>query len=188
MSAQPTINYDALAKQAGAVDSGPAQPHQAQPNQSGAPVDYDALAKKSGAVDVPQDETPDVSGITRNADGSWVITPKEGESFADTMKRAAEAGKHVTPEMIQSQTKKGLKEAPVVLAAAPVMGALGTAALGGAGEAAAASPEVVNAIKAMAKAHPLAAQLVKRALEGAAFAGGGGAVVKHTKWLWDLLP
>lgn len=139
----PTIDYDALAKQAGAVDTDfPQSQPQANPS-----VDYDALAKQAGAVDVQQlEETPDTSGISRNSDGSWVITPKEGESFADTMKRAAEAGKHVTPEIIQSQTRKGLKEAPVVLASAPLIGAGGAAALTGAGATIARIPQAAEAI------------------------------------------
>jgi len=155
-----TVDYDALARQAGAVDTNQPQPQ--APQQSQAPqgqsapaqgVDYDALAKQAGAVtpDVPAD----TSGITRNADGSFVITPKEGESFQDTMKRAAEVGKTVTPEMIQSQAKKGLKETPAVLAAAPVIGAAGTAALAGAGEAGAYgwehAPEIARAVLNHAK-------------------------------------
>src|SRR5438477_7745128 len=43
MSTQP-INYDALAKQAGAIDSAPAQP------PAPGAVDYDALAHQAGAI------------------------------------------------------------------------------------------------------------------------------------------
>lgn len=138
MSTQP--NYDALAKQAGAVDTDSPQPQQ-QPNGS---VDYDALAKQAGAIDIPQDQ--DDSGVSRDRDGSFVITPREGESFADTIKRAAQAGKNVTQEQIQSQTKRGLKEAPAVLAAAPVVGAAGSAALAGAGETLAELPGLGKAV------------------------------------------
>jgi hypothetical protein len=134
------------------------------------------------------EEAKAAGGTVVNPDGSFVVTPKEGESFADTMRRAANAGKSVTPEVIQSQTKKGIKDAPLALAAGPAIatgqlaGETGLAALG------AATPEAISAVKAMAEAHPVAAQLIKRALEGAAFAGGGAGVVKHTKWLWNILP
>jgi hypothetical protein len=78
----------------------------------------------------------DDEGMTKSADGSFVITPKEGEEFSDTMQRAAAAGKTVSPELVQKQAVKGLKEAPAVLAAAPVIGAAGAAVdSGAAGEA-----------------------------------------------------
>jgi hypothetical protein len=56
----PTIDYDALARQAGAVNVPPASPT-AQPTQTpkaNGPVDYDALAKQAGAVNVPQTTAP----------------------------------------------------------------------------------------------------------------------------------
>src|SRR5262245_37677194 len=67
--------------------------------------------------------------------GPQVITPNEGESFADTMKRAAAYGKTVTPQQVQQNAIKGLKEAPAVMAAAPVIGAVGAGGLALAGEA-----------------------------------------------------
>lgn len=127
-------------------------------------------------------------GTVVNPDGSFVVTPIEGESFADTMRRAANAGKSVTPEVIQSQTKKGMKDAPIALAAGPAIATGQLAAETGLAALGTATPEAIKAVKAMAEAHPLAAQLIKRALEGAAFAGGGAGVVKHTKWLWNILP
>ncbi len=96
-----------------------------QPQQSGSGSALEAL------INTPD---PAETGITKNDDGSFVITPKDGESFSDTMKRAAAAGKNVTPQTIQSQAQKGVKLAPTVLAAAPVAGALGTAALAAPGE------------------------------------------------------
>src|SRR5207244_676290 len=111
---------------------------------------------------------------------SFVITPKDGESFSDTMKRAAAMGKTVTPELIQSQTRKGLREAPTVLAAAPAIGAAGTAALAAPGEI----PGAIKAVRAMAAAHPVAAQVIKKAFLGIA----GAEAYKHSKWLMDLLP
>ncbi len=139
-----------------------------------------AQAELNGQTSQPQE-----TGITRNEDGSFVITPKEGESFADTMRRAANAGKTVTPEMIQSQTKKGLKEAPAVLAAAPVIGAAIPATEAGIAEL----PEGAKIIREMAKAHPEAAKFIKKVLTGA-IAGhsmGHTAVGAGLGALWDLL-
>ena len=92
------------------------------------------------------DEAKSAGGTVVNPDGSFVVTPLEGEFFADTMKRAANAGKTVTPQVIQSQTRKGLKEAPVVLAAAPAMGAAGTTALAAGGEGLMKAPDVAEAV------------------------------------------
>jgi hypothetical protein len=123
---------------------------------------------------------PVEQGVTRNQNNSFVITPKEGESFSDTMKRAAAAGKTVTPDLIQSQARKGLREVPTVLAAAPAIGAAGTAALAAPGEI----PAAVKAVRAMVTAHPVAAQVIKKAFLGLA----GAEAYKHSKWLMDLLP
>ena len=76
-------------------------------------------------------------GTVVKADNTFTVKPTEGESFLDTMKRAAAAGKSVTPETITQQTKTGLKEAPAVLAGAPLIGAGGAAALAAPGEIAA---------------------------------------------------
>lgn len=142
----------------------------------------DPQPKQSGSALEALLNTPDPAeaGRTDNADGSFVITPKDGESFSDTMKRAAAAGKTVTPQMIQSQTQKGLKEAPTVLAAtaAPAVG------LAAGAELASATPAAVKAISEMAAKHPIAAQLVKKAL----ITVGGATAYKHSKWLLDLLP
>jgi hypothetical protein len=126
--------------------------------------------------------TPDPveQGLTKNADGSFVVTPKDDESFADTMKRAAAMGKTVTPAQLQSQTQKGIKQIPTVLGAAATAGVAGPAALAAPGEI----PGAVKAIQAMAAAHPVAAALVKKAL----YAAGAGTAYKHSKWLLDILP
>lgn len=61
-------------------------------------------------------------GTPVNDDSSFVITPAPGESFADTMKRAAAAGRNVTPQLLQQQTAKGVQDAPIALGAAAVAG------------------------------------------------------------------
>ena len=81
--------------------------------------------------------TPQAPGLTDNAQAfgpSGVITPQNGESFQQTMQRAATAGKTVTPEEVTGQTIQGAKDAPLVLASAPAIGAGGAAALTGVGE------------------------------------------------------
>jgi hypothetical protein len=55
----------------------------------------------------------------------------------------------------------------------------------GATMGAAATPGAVSAIKAMAVAHPYAAKLISRALEGSAATAGGAATYK---WIKSLLP
>jgi hypothetical protein len=98
---------------------------------------------------VPNEQLDDykkAGGTPVNSDGSFSVQPLEGESFLDTMKRAANAGKTVSPDLIQSQTIKGLKEAPVVLASAPTMGAAGAAGIAGIGEVGGAAAEYAPTI------------------------------------------
>ena len=77
------------------------------------------------------------------------IVPKQGEDFSQTMQRAAQAGKTVTPEELQGQAVQGLKMAPAVLAGAGAIGAGGAAALAGPGEV----PNAVNAAATAALPH-----------------------------------
>jgi hypothetical protein len=121
-------------------------------------------------------------------DNRFTITPKDGESFSDTMQRAAQAGKTVTPAEITSQGLKGLIETPAVLAAAPAIGVAqpAMASLGDLlGPAAGATSKAISAIKAMAEAHPYAAKLISKALEGSAATAGGAATYR---WIKGLLP
>jgi len=74
------------------------------------------------------------TGQITNDVGNTVIVPKENESFADTMKRAAAYGKTVTPQQINAELATAPKKAATVLAAAPVIGAAGAAALSAPGE------------------------------------------------------
>jgi hypothetical protein len=197
----PTIDYDALARQAGAVNVQPATPStqstQAapQPNPAGptgptGPVDYDALAKQAGAVDVqPLASAP--QGEIKNDVGNTVIVPKEDESFADTMKRAAAQGRKTTPEQINAELRTAPGKAATVLAAAPVIGAAGVTAamtpeaLGAAKNAilkhlAEQSPELFGheAVKETLKNYAM--EGAKKALTGAAWAGG--AELLHSIW------
>ena len=74
-------------------------------------------------------------GQVRNDVGNTVIVPKDDESFADTMRRAAAYGKTVTPQQINAEMRTAPGKAATVLAAAPAIGAAGAATLAGAGEA-----------------------------------------------------
>jgi hypothetical protein len=74
----------------------------------------------------------------------FTITPQAGESFSDTMNRAAQAGKTVTPQEVSSQAVKGLKESPAVLGAATGIGASMPAMAAGMGELAAPTTQTVT--------------------------------------------
>jgi hypothetical protein len=75
------------------------------------------------------------SGAQVNDVGNMVITPRPGESFDDTMRRAAAYGRTVTPQQIGAETLTMLPKAAETLAAAPAIGAGGAAALAAGGEA-----------------------------------------------------
>lgn len=60
------------------------------------------------------------------------IMPLPGEDFNDTMKRAIDAAKSVTPEQIKEDEDESLKEAPGTLASAVALGATGPVVYGGA--------------------------------------------------------
>jgi|SRR5208282_1268486 len=134
------------------------------------------------------DETTDPSktGYLINDVGNKVIVPKDGESYADTMKRAAAHGRQVTPEQINKEISTMPGKAATVLAAAPLIGAAGAAALATPGDAAATlyrggegvlpsvfthTADGVRAITAWAARNPVQAyllyQVMKELLPGA---------------------
>jgi len=71
-------------------------------------------------------ETP---GVQTNDVDNAVIVPKPGESFADTMHRAEQYGKTVTPDQIKAELQTAPTKAVEVVTAAPLMGVTGSAAL-----------------------------------------------------------
>jgi len=103
------------------------------------------------------------AGQITNDVGNTVIVPKEGESFADTMKRAAAYGKTVTPQQINAELATAPKKAAEVLAAAPIIGAGGAAALAAPGEAISGGGKLIqmaeSALHEYAEAHPLLVKL-----------------------------
>ena len=60
---------------------------------------------------IPDDAVVQNEGEQINDVGSRVIVPKDGESFADTMKRAADYGKTVTPKQIDAEMQTAPKKA-----------------------------------------------------------------------------
>ncbi len=125
-----------------------------------------------------EDENPfrsaDQSGKQTNDVGNTVIVPKDGEKFSDTMKRAAEQGKKTTPAEINKEVATMPKKAATVLAAAPAMGAAGTATLAAPG----GLPGAIEMLETAAKAHPFVAHIITRGIEGLGIGGGLAAVKK----------
>jgi hypothetical protein len=76
------------------------------------------------------------SGQITNDVGNAVIVPKDGESFADTMQRAAQYGKTVTPSQVNEELATAPAKVAQTLGAAAGIGVGGTAALAVPGEVA----------------------------------------------------
>lgn len=122
-----TVDYDALAKQSGAVETDTPQPQQ-QP--SGASLDYDALAKQAGAVDVPEDQgdKPQPTAKPFSAAYSKFTTP---ENYQNWLKTAPKAGPNIKPGEYEAWTdahtpsgwKQALTDAAKPVAAGAVTGA-----------------------------------------------------------------
>jgi hypothetical protein len=117
------------------------QPSAAQPQQQqngGLPPGY--TLEQPG-----QASTQSTPGEIKNDVGNTVIVPKDGESYLDTIKRAVAHSNSMTAEQHQAAFDKETATMPgkaaTVLAAAPVMGFGGAAALSAAGGVPAASGE-----------------------------------------------
>jgi hypothetical protein len=111
---------------------------------------------------------PRKTGEITNDVGQKVIVPKDGESFADTLKRAVAYHKSLTPEQQQAaldaEAKTMPKKTVQTLGAAATIGAVGPAAPG---ELAEALPSVlthtidgVKAVTAWASKNPIQAYLL----------------------------
>lgn len=149
-------------------------------------------------------------GTVVNPDGSFLVTPMEGEDFGATMQRAATIGKSVSPELIRSETSKAVRQVPATIATAYGIGAALPAAeaaatttlpaapayAGGAAEGlegAAATGQTagmvqkakagISALKALSEEHPL----LSNALRGAAWYAGGEGTLKSASSLYNLL-
>jgi hypothetical protein len=73
------------------------------------------------------------SGEITNDVGNTVIVPKDGESFSDTMKRAAAQGQKTTPDQINREVATMPGKTAETLGAAATIGAGGAALIGTAG-------------------------------------------------------
>lgn len=197
--ANPLAEFGATPVESAPSNTQPTSPTQtmAETNQSSTPPN--PLAE-FGAVPIQSDaqtsNDPRQTGEITNDVGQKVIVPKDGEAFADTLKRAVAYHKSLTPEQQQAaldaETKTMPKKAAQTLGAAATIGVVGPALLATAGEAglaaknfvlkqlAAQTPELFGheAVKETLKRYAL--EGVKKAMTGAAWAGG--AELLHSIW------
>jgi hypothetical protein len=117
------------------------QSSQAQPNttaqpsqQAGGPASNLSPLEQLEQMSAKPAQQATPSGQVTNDVGNTVIVPKDGETFADTMKRAAAQGQQTTPDQINKEVATMPGKAATVLAAAPAMGFGGAAALAAPGE------------------------------------------------------
>ncbi len=85
-------------------------------------------------LEQPTDNQAPNIGTIKNDVGNTVIVPKDGESFSDTMQRAAQQGKQTTQAQVDAETATMPKKTAQTLVAAPFIGAGGAAALAAPGE------------------------------------------------------
>jgi hypothetical protein len=69
------------------------------------------------------------TGQLTNDVGNTVIVPKDGESFSDTMARAAKQGQSTTQDQVNKELETAPKKAAQTLGAAAGIGVVGPAAL-----------------------------------------------------------
>lgn len=110
------------------------QSTQAQPSQQAAPSSNLSPLEQLEQTSAKPAQQARPSGQVTNDVGNTVIVPKDGESFADTMKRAAAQGQQTTPDQINKEVETIPGKAATVLAAAPAIGAAGAASLAAPGE------------------------------------------------------
>lgn len=158
------------------LDQKQPQPTTPAPTPAPAPT---TLPPQGDAFDQLPDDTPKApttndprkTGEIVNDVGNKVIVPKDGESFADTMKRAVAYHKSLTPAQQQAAIDKEVatmpKKTAQTLGAAATIGVVGPAMLAAPGEIAEAVPAVlthtiegVKAIGAWAAKNPVQAYLL----------------------------
>jgi hypothetical protein len=162
-----------------------AQSQRPQPSQQGDA--FDQLPDDTPRASATND--PRKPGEITNDVGNTVIVPKEGESFADTVKRATTRWKALPPDQQQKELDRETRPKDVArktaetLGAAAGIGVVGPALLAAPGEIAEAVPSVlthtiqgVKAIGAWAAKNPVQAyllfQVMKELLPGAKKAMG----------------
>lgn len=112
----------------------PSQPTQQQTANGG--NDLSPIEQLMQSTSQPQQNSPQQTGEITNDVGQKVIVPKEGEAFADTLKRAVAHHNSMTPE--QQQAALNAEEKTIPTKAAQTLGA--AAATGVAGPALLAVP------------------------------------------------
>lgn len=176
-TAVPVTDYDALAAQTGGIPNAP-------DGTAAVPVNYDALAAQHGGqtfTDVKPIQTfTDVMPIPPPPDGGKAIPIKEYEAaqqkqndYTAEQKRESQTrmmllsglpgGKAGEDWSNNDKYEYGFGKAVGTVAAPATAGAV-------------LAPEIATVLQAAAKAHPLAAAIIKKGLEGAGFAAG-------MKWL-----
>jgi hypothetical protein len=143
-----------------------------------------------------QQSAPDQSGQITNDVGNQVFVPKEGEDFSDTVKRAVDYNKSLTPqqrqETIDKETATIPKKANEVSAAAAGIGIAGPALLAAPGEAVSAIKAIPGATEAIlqhleerageiAEQYPNLIKLAEKLGIPTATAGVFAWLVKHSK-------
>ena len=154
-------------------DANPVQQDTPVPASTG--MTFDAKPVEQGT---PVSTPVSTAGQQTNDVGNTVIVPKDGESFADTMKRAAAYGKTVTQSDIDKEMATAPKKVAETLAAAPAIGVGGAALLAVPGELGALGSQTVNAARALVQAHPEAAKVVAKMLLTGALGGDIGHSAK----------
>jgi len=177
----PTVTPTPMAQHGDAFDE---LDRQQTPQPASGSVLNQATPSHGDAFDQLPDDTPTPSvvndprktGEITNEVGQKVIVPKDGESFADTLKRAVAYHKSLSPAQQQAaldaETKTMPRKTAQTLGAAATIGVVGPAMLAAPGELAEAVPSVlthtvegVKAIGAWAAKNPVQAYLLYQVMK-----------------------
>jgi len=172
----PSVLDQAMAQHGDAFDE---LDRQQTPQPASGSVPNQATPSHGDAFDQLPDDTPKApttndprkTGEITNDVGQKVIVPKDGESFADTLKRAVAYHKSLSPAQQQAALDAETATIPTktaqTLGAAATIGVVGPAMLAAPGEIAEAVPSVlthtvegVKAIGAWAAKNPVQAYLL----------------------------
>ena len=173
----PFAEFGGSATGAAPATSATPAPASAQPSVPSA-AQSDPFAEFGGVKVPAQDTKPDPSqtGEIVNDVGNKVIVPKNGESFADTMKRAVQYHNSLTPEQRQAAIDKETATMPkktaqtlgaaatigAVAGSTPAIAAVGSDVAGLAGEYAEYyGKQAGQLLKQIATEHPKAALAAK---------------------------
>jgi hypothetical protein len=165
--------FDQVSQQIASGQNGqPSQP------QSRSDVFDQVAAQQSASPQSAPNAGNEQAGQQTNDLGNTVIVPKDGESFADTMQRAAAFGKTATQSDINKEMASAPKKVAETLAAAPAIGAAGAGLLAVPGELSAVGSQTVNAARALLQSHPEAARVIGKMLLTGALGGDIGHSAK----------